>query len=217
MAERQPIETYGRAPHNRLCNAWPILLFVLVDPFYTLLTYIHPCSPSIPDCIPSLHSCIRGIGERLDFFLPISLSAYIPPSLPPSVPPLHTIPSSDFDWHRASHSTFQPTTLLDRRKDWLMHLEGESRATLPASPTASLSASLSLPLSIPTTLPVSLPVSLPVFLPVSLPVSLDPCLSLPSLPPLGATPMTYCPKGVRWYHNPFTFSHRFIIDRFNLP
>src|SRR6218665_2020368 len=91
MAERQPIETYGRAPHNRLCNAWPILLFVLVDPFYTLLTYIHPCSPSIPDCIPSLHSCIRGIGERLDFF---SLYPSLPISLPPSLhQSLHSIPS----------------------------------------------------------------------------------------------------------------------------
>src|SRR6218665_1360455 len=41
MAHSQPIETYARAPHNRLRNAWPILLFVLVDPFYTLLLCIH--------------------------------------------------------------------------------------------------------------------------------------------------------------------------------
>ena len=37
MAERQPIETYGRAPHNRLRNAWPILLSVFQVSFNSLL------------------------------------------------------------------------------------------------------------------------------------------------------------------------------------
>src|SRR6218665_3064092 len=55
MAERNTIETYGRAPHNRNIwstaterhtietygrHAWPILLFALVSPFYTLLPLI---------------------------------------------------------------------------------------------------------------------------------------------------------------------------------
>src|SRR6218665_492702 len=38
MAEGHTIETYGRAPHNRLRNAWPILLFALVSPVISLLT-----------------------------------------------------------------------------------------------------------------------------------------------------------------------------------
>ena len=57
MAQRhaysQPIQTYGPAPHNRniwpynsqaavFClRFWPILLFVLVSPFYSLLIYIY--------------------------------------------------------------------------------------------------------------------------------------------------------------------------------
>src|SRR6218665_1775882 len=36
-AHSQPIQTYGRAAHNRLRNAWPILLFALVPPVYPLL------------------------------------------------------------------------------------------------------------------------------------------------------------------------------------
>src|SRR6218665_3290090 len=37
-AHSQPIETYGRAPHNRLRNAWPILLSAIHPVVYPLLT-----------------------------------------------------------------------------------------------------------------------------------------------------------------------------------
>src|SRR6218665_3230463 len=36
-AHSQPIETYDLAPHNRLRNAWPILLSVFQAPVYPLL------------------------------------------------------------------------------------------------------------------------------------------------------------------------------------
>src|SRR6218665_798632 len=39
-AHSQPIQTYGRAAHNRLRNAWPILLFALVAASYPLLVVL---------------------------------------------------------------------------------------------------------------------------------------------------------------------------------
>src|SRR6218665_1540615 len=46
MAERQPIETYGRAPHNRLRNAWPILLSVPAPVLIPLLSLVMHIGPS---------------------------------------------------------------------------------------------------------------------------------------------------------------------------
>ena len=42
QAHSQPIETYGRAPHNRLRNAWPILLSAFQLSVYPLLTGVEP-------------------------------------------------------------------------------------------------------------------------------------------------------------------------------
>jgi len=39
MAHSQPIETYGRAPHNRLRNAWPILLSAFQAALISLLPW----------------------------------------------------------------------------------------------------------------------------------------------------------------------------------
>src|SRR6218665_499637 len=68
-AHSQPIQTYGPAPHNRniwpynsqaavFClRFWPILLFVLVSPFYSLLVILQK----------NLEFC-RQISENFDFF-----------------------------------------------------------------------------------------------------------------------------------------------------
>ena len=62
MAEHQPIETYGRAPHNRLCHAWPILLSVLQRPFIPLLAHLSLALS------PVYQACFRVHSLGLSFF-----------------------------------------------------------------------------------------------------------------------------------------------------
>src|SRR6218665_4141620 len=73
MAERLTIETYGLAPHNRLRNAWPILLFALqaasypLLPTFVLVTYIKQLvflpgfAPDMNRSLPTFLIVVRGL------------------------------------------------------------------------------------------------------------------------------------------------------------
>src|SRR6218665_963523 len=93
MAERHTTETYGPQPNNRNIwqtgwrHAWPILLSVLVSPFYTLL---------LAPCMQGVHSIVHC--EALDS-LPPALPLYPhdtllqpQPFTPPPLSPPATLP-----------------------------------------------------------------------------------------------------------------------------
>src|SRR6218665_914189 len=74
-AHSQPIETYGRAPHNRLRNAWPILLFALVLAVISLLSYVRKRCMSV--CLYAITHAFKNSRIFVDIHACMSIHSFI--------------------------------------------------------------------------------------------------------------------------------------------